>query len=53
MAQEELINNYLVSNDIISSLNNLIGKDTIPVMTIHKSKGLEYHTVIFTQLFHS
>jgi ATP-dependent DNA helicase UvrD/PcrA len=24
--------------------------DSIPVMTIHKSKGLEYHTVIFLGL---
>ncbi|WP_343679410.1 ATP-dependent helicase [Chryseobacterium arthrosphaerae] len=50
IVQDELINNYLVSNDIISSLNNLVGKDTISVMTIHKSKGLEYHTVIFIGL---
>ncbi|AJW65039.1 ATP-dependent DNA helicase PcrA [Elizabethkingia miricola] len=48
--QSELIQNYSTSNDIISSLDMLIGKDTIPVMTIHKSKGLEYHTVIFIGL---
>jgi len=45
--QDELINNYKISNDLISALNMLVGEDTIPVMTIHKSKGLEYHTVIF------
>ena len=28
----------------------LVGKDTIPVMTIHKSKGLEYQSVIFIGL---
>jgi superfamily I DNA/RNA helicase len=48
--QDELIRNFIASNNIISSLNTLVGKDTIPVMTIHKSKGLEYHTVIFIGL---
>ncbi|PPL02280.1 UvrD-helicase domain-containing protein [Parapedobacter indicus] len=48
--ENELINNYTTSKDIISALDMLIGKDTIPVMTIHKSKGLEYHTVIFIGL---
>ncbi|GEN66262.1 UvrD-helicase domain-containing protein [Chryseobacterium rhizosphaerae] len=48
--QDELIKNFVSSNDITSSLDMLVGKDTIPVMTIHKSKGLEYHTVIFIGL---
>lgn len=48
--QDELISNYTSLNDIIAALDMLIGKDTIPVMTIHKSKGLEYHTVIFIGL---
>jgi DNA helicase II / ATP-dependent DNA helicase PcrA len=48
--QDELISNYNASNDIISALDMLVGKDTIPVMTIHKSKGLEYNTVIFIGL---
>lgn len=48
--QDELINNYKTSNNIISALDMLVGKNTIPVMTIHKSKGLEYHTVIFIGL---
>lgn len=48
--QDELIKNFNASKDIISALNTLVGKDTIPVMTIHKSKGLEYHTVIFIGL---
>jgi superfamily I DNA/RNA helicase len=48
--QNELISNYTSSNDIISALDMLVGKDTIPVMTIHKSKGLEYHTIIFVGL---
>jgi DNA helicase-2/ATP-dependent DNA helicase PcrA len=29
---------------------DFVGRDAIPVMTIHKSKGLEYHTVIFLGL---
>ena len=33
-----------------SALDTLVGIDTIPVMTIHKSKGLEYNTVIFVGL---
>ncbi|WP_300667031.1 ATP-dependent helicase [Fluviicola sp.] len=41
---------YEKDNDIISALDMLIGKDTIPVMTIHKSKGLEYHTIVFIGL---
>lgn len=48
--QDELISNYISLNDITAALDMLIGKDTIPVMTIHKSKGLEYHTVIFIGL---
>ncbi len=46
----EFISNYHDVNDIVSALDKLSGKDTIPVMTIHKSKGLEYHTVIFIGL---
>lgn len=48
--QVELIKNFVASKDIASALDMLVGKDTIPVMTIHKSKGLEYHTVIFIGL---
>lgn len=48
--QDEFISNYHNVNDIIQALDKLVGKDTIPVMTIHKSKGLEYHTVIFIGL---
>jgi len=28
---------------------NLEGQDSVKIMTIHKSKGLEYHTVIFVE----
>jgi superfamily I DNA/RNA helicase len=48
--QDELISNYTSLNDIIAAMNMLVGNDTIPVMTIHKSKGLEYHTIIFIGL---
>jgi DNA helicase-2/ATP-dependent DNA helicase PcrA len=48
--QDELISNYNSLNNMTASLDMLVGKDTIPVMTIHKSKGLEYHTVIFIGL---
>ncbi len=33
-----------------SLLDDFEGLDSIPLMTIHKSKGLEYHTVIFIGL---
>lgn len=48
--QDEFINNYHTINDVVLALDMLVGKDTIPVMTIHKSKGLEYHTIIFIGL---
>lgn len=33
-----------------TALDEFMGVDTTPVMTIHKSKGLEYHTVFFVGL---
>lgn len=33
-----------------STLERFLGEDAIPAMTIHKSKGLEYHTVFFIGL---
>ncbi|MCE2497268.1 MAG: ATP-dependent helicase [Flavobacteriales bacterium] len=38
------------SADWESALDDLEGKNCVPLMTIHKSKGLEYHTVIFLAL---
>jgi superfamily I DNA/RNA helicase len=32
-----------------AAIANLEGRDSVKLMTIHKSKGLEYHTVIFTE----
>ncbi len=31
-------------------LDILEGKDSVPIMTTHKSKGLEYHTIVFVGL---
>ena len=33
-----------------SALDRLEGVNSVPLMTIHKSKGLEYHTVVFLAL---
>jgi superfamily I DNA/RNA helicase len=41
---------YETRKDWKGALEDLTGKDVLPVMTIHKSKGLEYHTVIFLGL---
>lgn len=38
------------SDSVQQALDLILGLDTIPIMTIHKSKGLEYHTVIFVGL---
>ena len=38
------------TGDIVKALDMVEGKDSISIMTIHKSKGLEYHTVIFVGL---
>jgi ATP-dependent exoDNAse (exonuclease V) beta subunit len=32
------------------SIANFVGDDTVPIMTVHKSKGLEYDTVVFIGL---
>ncbi len=38
------------SQSIYEVIQKILGKDSIPIMTIHKSKGLEYNTVIFIGL---
>lgn len=48
--KDEINKNYTDSNDLENSIFTFLGKDTIPVMTIHKSKGLEYNTTIFIGL---
>jgi len=32
------------------ALADFTGEDTVPIITVHKSKGLEYHTVVFIGL---
>ncbi len=41
---------YMSSNDWKVAVENFMGENSIPIMTIHKSKGLEYHTVFFIGL---
>ena len=38
------------STNASDGLNNVVGVDVVPAMTIHKSKGLEFDTVIFIGL---
>lgn len=45
-----LWNEFSLYNDWSESVYSLQGKDSISLMTIHKSKGLEYNTVIFLGL---
>lgn len=33
-----------------AAVNELIGDEIVPAMTVHKSKGLEFHTVVFMGL---
>ncbi|MDR3714765.1 MAG: ATP-dependent helicase [Puia sp.] len=41
---------YTTTRDLLPALDAVLGKHSIPVMTAHKSKGLEYHSVIFIGL---
>ena len=38
------------ASDLLQAISRFEGADSVPIMTIHKSKGLEYHTVIFLGL---
>ena len=38
---------YKNPNDLLSKINEMFGEDSIPIMTIHKSKGLEYDSIFF------
>ena len=38
------------SSDWASTLVSFEGLESVPIMTMHKSKGLEYHTVVFVGL---
>jgi len=41
---------YMIVNDWKIAIDNFIGENSIPIMTIHKSKGLEYESVFFIGL---
>lgn len=41
---------YMICKNWLDALENVQGINSIPIMTIHKSKGLEYKTVIFLGL---
>ena len=45
-----LWNEYIETKSWIKTIDSFKGKYSIPIMTIHKSKGLEYNTVIFLGL---
>ena len=49
-ATEHLWRSSLDVEDWTQTLDAYEGKDAVPLMTIHKSKGLEYHTMIFVGL---
>ena len=46
----ELSNYYDEVKDFKIAIDNLEGKNSIPIMSIHKSKGLEYDMVVFLGL---
>lgn len=46
----EHLPNYLDKGDWSDAIERFEGNDAIPIMTVHKSKGLEYHTVVFVGL---
>lgn len=41
---------YNETKNWIKAIDNFEGKNSIPIMTIHKSKGLEYDTIFFVGL---
>lgn len=47
---ESLEKYILEGENIYEAVQKLLGKDSVPIMTIHKSKGLEYNTIIFVGL---
>ena len=47
---KELKNNLSNYGNLKQTLDSVMGIGVVPVMTIHKSKGLEYHSVIFIGL---
>lgn len=47
---EKLIISYEKTFDWVEAISDFLGFSSVPIMTIHKSKGLEYDTVIFLGL---
>lgn len=45
-----LKNSYLEFKSLTTAVEDLVGDNVVPAMTIHKSKGLEFHTIIFVGL---
>lgn len=41
------LSEFLKSMEWNEAIDELEGTNAVPIMTIHKSKGLEYHTVVF------
>lgn len=48
--KEELLKYSNKTQDFKTVIDNLEGENSIPIMSIHKSKGLEYDTVVFLGL---
>ncbi|KQS26585.1 UvrD-helicase domain-containing protein [Dyadobacter sp. Leaf189] len=48
--ESELLICYARAQNLVAAISMIKGEETIPVMTIHKSKGLEYHSVVFVGL---
>ena len=44
------LSSYREQHDWSAALDDFEGKTSLPIMTIHKSKGLEYHTIVFIGL---
>lgn len=44
------LSGYLQTKNFSQALDALEGLGSVPIMTMHKSKGLEYHTVVFVGL---
>lgn len=48
--EEFLWNEYEQALDWEEAIRNFIGENSVPIMTIHKSKGLEYEAIYFVGL---
>lgn len=46
----QLFSEYLDGRSWSEAILAFVGEDALPFMTVHKSKGLEYHTVVFLGL---